>query len=93
MDVHFSSKTDQWATPKNFFELQSSLYGPFDIDVCANETNAKCKVFFDKEKDVYIWKDAETERINKPHDPIWQKYWDRWQAETGSTCILKKTEI
>jgi phage N-6-adenine-methyltransferase len=46
-----SSNTDLWETPQAFFAQQSVLYGPFDIDVCANENNAKCAVYFDKEMD------------------------------------------
>ena len=48
MNVHFSSATDLWATPQDFFDQQNLAYGPFDIDVCADETNAKCPVYFDK---------------------------------------------
>jgi len=47
----FSSNTDLWATPQDFFDKYSVAYGPFDIDVCADSTNAKCSVYFDKEKD------------------------------------------
>ena len=47
----FSSKTDLWATPQDFFEQQRSLYGEFDLDVCADSSNAKCKKYFDKETD------------------------------------------
>lgn len=46
-----SSATDQWATPQDFFDQQNALYGPFDVDVCADSTNAKCQRFFDKSAD------------------------------------------
>ena len=46
-----SSNTDQWATPKKFFGDCNATYGPFDVDVCANETNAKCSKYFDEETD------------------------------------------
>ena len=46
-----SSATDQWATPQDFFDQQNALYGPFDVDVCADATNAKCQRFFDKSAD------------------------------------------
>ena len=51
MNVHFSSATELWSTPQEFFDQQNSLYGPFEIDVCADKTNAKCPVFFDKDAD------------------------------------------
>lgn len=50
-ELMFSSKTELWATPQKFFDAISVLYGPFDIDVCADESNAKCPVYFDKAAD------------------------------------------
>ena len=46
-----TSITDQWATPQDFFDQQNALHGPFDVDVCADATNAKCAVYFDKDAD------------------------------------------
>jgi len=50
-ELMFSSKTELWATPQKFFDAISVLYGPFDIDVCADASNAKCHVYFDKVAD------------------------------------------
>lgn len=44
-NIHFSSKTDLWATPQEFFDKYNALYG-FSLDVCANKDNAKCSKFF-----------------------------------------------
>ena len=41
----------------------------------------------------YIWKDEQTEIINKPNDEIWLNYWGRWQVETSSSCRIIKEEI
>jgi len=46
-----TSNTDQWATPQKFFDAWNALRGPFDIDVCADESNAKCAVYFDEAAD------------------------------------------
>jgi len=43
-----SSNTDKWSTPQKFFDECSIKYGPFDIDVCADSNNAKCKIYFDE---------------------------------------------
>ena len=51
MSVHFSSKTELWATPMDFFQKWSDSIGGFDLDVCANQENAKCQKFFSKEDD------------------------------------------
>ena len=48
INVHFSSETDMWSTPQNFFDQYNSVYN-FDIDVCATAENAKCAKYFDKE--------------------------------------------
>jgi phage N-6-adenine-methyltransferase len=42
---HFSSATDQWATPRAFFEAWDAVYR-FDLDVCADAENAKCRRYF-----------------------------------------------
>lgn len=42
----FSSETDDWATPQDLFDLLNEKHGPFDIDVCASEHNAKCSLYF-----------------------------------------------
>lgn len=54
----FTSATDDWFTPQDFFDAQNKKYGPFDIDVCADANNAKCQVFFTKEQNGLLqeWK-------------------------------------
>lgn len=49
--VAFSSATDEWATPWQTFRELEYLYGPFDLDVCATQDNAKCKRYFTREDD------------------------------------------
>ena len=43
--VHFSSATDLWATPQWFFDQLNHEFN-FDLDVCANDENAKCARYF-----------------------------------------------
>jgi phage N-6-adenine-methyltransferase len=50
MEVHFSSKTDMWATPQDFYDKYNKNYN-FTLDVCASPENAKCDKFFTKEDD------------------------------------------
>ena len=49
LDVMYSSKTDQWATPQEFFNELSAEFA-FDLDPCADEKNHKCETFFTKEE-------------------------------------------
>lgn len=45
----FSSATDEWATPQEFFdELNGEFH--FTLDPAANEANHKCETFFTKEQ-------------------------------------------
>lgn len=51
MSVHFSSKTDMWATPQVTFDELAAEFGPFDVDVCASADNAKCARYFTRVDD------------------------------------------
>jgi len=46
--VHFSSKSEEWATPQEFFNAQNNVW-LFNLDVCATDKNAKCKRFYTKQ--------------------------------------------
>lgn len=48
IDVMYSSKTDQWATPEDFFEELDKEFH-FNLDPCADEQNHKCEKYFTKE--------------------------------------------
>ena len=45
-----SSKTDNWATPQDFFDNLNEEFH-FTLDPCANEDNHKCDLFYTKEQD------------------------------------------
>lgn len=49
-DVMFSSKTDLWETPQEFFNALDNEFG-FDLDVCATPENAKCSAYYTPEQD------------------------------------------
>ena len=49
-DVHFSSKTDVWATPQATFDALHAEFA-FETDVCALPENAKCPHYFSPEQD------------------------------------------
>jgi phage N-6-adenine-methyltransferase len=64
----FSSKTDQWSTPQEFFDKLDWRFGPFDLDPCANPHNTKCANFFTEAEDG-LSKDWEgfTTFVNPPY--------------------------
>lgn len=45
MNVHFSSKTDLWSTPQDFYSALDKEFG-FNLDPCATKENAKCAEFY-----------------------------------------------
>ena len=49
--VHFSSATDEWATPQALFDELSWIFGGFTLDPCATMLNAKCSRFFTRTED------------------------------------------
>ena len=48
--VHYSSRTNLWATPQELFDKYDNIYH-FETDVCAVPENAKCKVYYTPEVD------------------------------------------
>lgn len=49
-ELMFSSKTDCWSTPQDFFDLLDAEFC-FDLDACALPENAKCERFYTPEQD------------------------------------------
>lgn len=84
-----SSNTDLWETPKAFFDEQNLLYGPFDVDVCADSSNAKCKKFFDRCVDGLKQEWVGTCWMNPPYGKeigLWMKK-AKESAENGATVV------
>lgn len=75
----FSSRTDEWATPKKLFaELDAEFH--FDLDPCATPENAKCKNFYTADTDglTQNWGGAK----GLLQSPVWQSY-----AELGPEVL------
>lgn len=49
-DLFFSSKSEEWATPQDFFEQIDKEFH-FNLDACATAENAKCDKYYTKEQD------------------------------------------
>lgn len=50
IDVMFSNKSDDWATPTEFFDELNNEFR-FTLDPCASRDNHKCERYFTKEQD------------------------------------------
>lgn len=64
LDGMFSSATDEWATPQEFFdELNEEFH--FTLDPAANKENHKCETFLTKEQNGLVcpWGDTRSSAI------------------------------
>ena len=49
-ELMFSSKTNEWETPNDYFNTLNSEFN-FTLDPCATSENAKCEKYFTKADD------------------------------------------
>ncbi len=77
MNVHFSSKTDQWSTPQDLFNELNSEFS-FDLDPCATDENAKCSKYFTVDDDGLskFWGDS-TVFMNPPYGREIKKWMEK----------------
>ncbi len=47
MKVHYSSKSNEWATPQSFFDRLNAEF-KFTLDPCSTDKNSKCAKHFTK---------------------------------------------
>lgn len=86
-NVHFSSKTDLWYTPIDFFNKLNNKYN-FTLDPCASHENAKCKKYYTKEDDGLSksW-DNEIVFMNPPYGREISK-WVKKASEARSSIVV-----
>ena len=67
MKTLFSSKSMEWATPRDFFRKLDEEFN-FDLDPCAQSHNAVCSSFFTPEEDGLLqsW-EGKTVFVNPPY--------------------------
>lgn len=64
--VHFSSETDEWPTPQDFFDRLNEEFG-FELDVCATPENAKCPRYYTKRENGLLQKWTGVCWMNPPY--------------------------
>lgn len=87
--VMFSSATDLWATPQDFFdELDAEFH--FDLDVCALPENAKCATYYTPEQDGLNQPWVGTVWCNPPYGRQIGKWVERGAqaAQNGATVVM-----
>lgn len=88
MSVHFSSATDLWATPDDFFARYDARFG-FTLDPCATADNAKCERYYTKDDDGLAQDWRGTVWMNPPYG----REIGRWMrkayesAQAGATVV------
>lgn len=83
-----SSKTDQWATPQDLFDELNAEFG-FDVDVCADESNAKCARFFTAADDGLAQEWSGTCWMNPPYGEVIGEWVAKAKAsaDAGATVV------
>ena len=88
MNIHFSSATDMWSTPQEFFDQLDSEFG-FTLDVCSTHENAKCDQHFTESEDglSQVWDGVCW--MNPPYGRTIGKWMRKaWESSlTGATVV------
>ena len=91
MSVHFSSRTDEWATPQILFDQLHAEFG-FTLDPCATPENAKCPHFFTKAHDGLLQAWGGVVFMNPPYGRVikaWmKKAFESAQAGATVVCLV-----
>lgn len=89
-NVHFSSKTDEWATPQWVYDMLNKEFS-FTLDPCATHDNAKCPKYFTRAENG-LTKDWSGEVVfcNPPYGREIGKWIEKCYSSSrnGATCVL-----
>jgi len=88
MNVHFSSQTNEWATPQDFFNELNKEFN-FTLDPCATKENAKCQKFYTFEDDglKQSW-DGQRTFCNPPYGREIGKWVKKASEQVGGVCVM-----
>jgi len=88
MSVHFSSKTNEWATPTDFFTKLNKEF-LFTLDPCATPENAKCAKYF-TEADDGLAQSWDNERVfcNPPYGRQLKEWVKKASEARGGVVVL-----
>jgi len=88
MNVHFSSKTNEWTTPLDLFNKLNEEFR-FTLDPWATKENAKCDKFYTK-KDDGLSKDWTGERVfcNPPYGREIGKWVKKCSEENVEIAVM-----
>jgi len=81
----YSSDKKDWETPPDLFEYFNSLYD-FELDVCANEHNAKLPSYFDQNSLQLVW--GTRNWMNPPYGREISKWVEKASREHITVALL-----
>lgn len=88
MSVHFSSASDNWATPQDFFDKLNEEFS-FTLDVCADEQNHKTQNYFSKEQDGLAQEWYGTVWMNPPYGREIGKWMKKaYESNAKVVCLV-----
>ena len=88
MNVHFSSKTNEWSTPQDFFNVLNKEFN-FTLDPCATFENKKCQKFYTEEDNglAQDW-DNEIVFVNPPYGREIGEWVKKASKAKGGTVVM-----
>lgn len=80
---------DTWATPIWLYKYAESRFGTFDLDVCANSENFKCRRYYTEEQNSLVQPWGSSNWCNPPYSNI-RPWVEKAILETdlGNTTVM-----
>lgn len=91
MNVHFSSKSNEWETPKNIFNHLNEEFN-FDLDAASTDQNNLCQDYYTAEDDALSkdWSEYNSVWVNPPYGRMIGKFIKKGYEESlkGVTVVF-----
>jgi phage N-6-adenine-methyltransferase len=88
-DIHFSSKSNEWATPQDFFDKLNAEFG-FTLDAAASHENRKLDRYITEDEDALTQAWGENERVfvNPPYGRQIGKWIEKAATEKTDLTVM-----
>lgn len=88
MNIHFSSQTNEWATPNLFFNELNKEFN-FNLDPCATKENKKCDKYYTKEENG-LTKNWDNQRVfvNPPYGRTINQWVKKSSEARGGVVVM-----